>query len=86
MVELSLAIIFIIYAFGLLLIACELCQRGNQAFGECGDMVDQFNWYLFPNEVQRMLPMILAFTQQPIEIACFGSTACDRKSFKYVSI
>lgn len=76
----------IFYAFGILLIACELCQRNNQAYAECSDMVDQFNWYLFPTKIQQMIPLILIFTQQPIEIKCFGSMACDRELFKYVSI
>lgn len=84
--ELALTIILAIYAFALLLIACELCQRINVAFEECSDMIDQFKWYLFPDEIQRMLPTIFAFTQQPIEINCFGSTACNRESFKNVCI
>ena len=74
-----------IYAFGVLLIACELCGGNNQAYDECSDMVDQLDWYLFPIEIQRMMPTILHFTQQPIEIKCFGSTACNREVFKYVS-
>ena len=72
-------------SFGILLIACELCQQTNQAFDECSDMVKQFDWYLFPVEIQRTMPMILYFTQQPIELICFGSWPCNRETFKYVS-
>lgn len=79
-------IIEVIYAFGVLFIACELGQRVNLAFAKCSEMVDQIKWYLFPAEIQRMLPMILNFTQQPFEIACFGSTRCDRDTFKWVSL
>lgn len=83
--ELLQIIIIAIYSFGIMLTVCELCQRINQAFAECSYVVDQLHWYLFPTKIQRMLPMILIFTQQPIEIKCFGSVACDRATFKSVS-
>lgn len=72
------------YAFGVLIIACELGQRINLAFEECNDMIDQFEWYLFPVEIQRLLPLLWLVAQQPIEIVCFGSKACDRDTFKQV--
>lgn len=75
----------VFYAFGTLFIACELGQRINLVFDECNEMVDQFDWYLFPDDIQRMLPMILNFTQQTFELKCFGSAACNREMFKYVS-
>lgn len=74
-----------IYAFVIVFITCELGQRVNLAFVECNDMIDQFGWYRFPLKIQRMLPMIMDFSQQPVEIKCFGSTACSRETFKYVS-
>lgn len=81
---LSITIFQVIYPFAVLLITCELCQQMNFAFDECNDMIVQFEWYLFPADVQRMLPLIINFTQQPVEINCFGSTAADRETFKYV--
>lgn len=74
----------VFYAFGVMFMTCELGQRINIAFVECGEMVEQFDWYLFPAEIQRMQPMILNITQQPFELKCFGSTACDRDTFKSV--
>lgn len=65
-------------------IACELGQRINLAFIECNEMFDQLEWYLFPAEIMRLLPLIFNFMQQPVDIACFGSTALDRDTFKYV--
>lgn len=75
----------VFYAFAVMLITTEIGQRFNLAYAECNDMVEQFDWYLFPTDIQRMLPMILNFTQQPFEIICFGSAACDRNTFKSVS-
>lgn len=80
-----LTIIAAIYAFGVLFIACDLCQRVNYAFDECSDMIDQLSWYKFPANVQKILPIIMSFTQQQFAIICFGSTTCDRETFAYVS-
>lgn len=40
---------------------------------------------LMPNEMQRMLPSILQFAQQSVETKCFGTIACGRETFKFVS-
>lgn len=74
----------IFHPFGLLFVACELGQRVNLAFDECKEIIGQFEWYRFPKDTQRMLPLILHFTQQPIDIKCFGSAALDRVTFKKV--
>lgn len=84
--ELLVTTMEVIYAFGVLLITSELGQRMNAAFVECSQMVTQFDWHLFPADIQRMLPTIIHFTQQSIEIKCFGNVACDRDTFKSVSI
>ena len=76
----------IIYAFGVLFITCELGQRLNQAFEDCNDIINQFKWYSFPVEIQKMLPIIMNFAQQQVVFYCFGSTACIRETFKSVSI
>lgn len=46
----------------------------------------QFESYLFPNKIQRMLSQIFNFMQQQFEIVCFGSKASDRNTFKSVSV
>lgn len=83
---LLIIIIQVFYAFCDMFLACELGQRINIAFDECGEMIDQFDWYLLPAKIQRILPLIINFAQQPVNIKCFGSSACDRETFKYVSI
>lgn len=83
---LFLTVIQVVYAIGILFISCELCYRISHAFDECSGMFDQLSWYRFPANIQRMLPMILHFTQQPIRIKLFGSSACNRVTFKYVSM
>lgn len=63
------------YAFGLVLILCELGQQMTNVFDGIGDVMYQFNWYMFPMKVQRMLPLLLIISQQPVRLECFGSNA-----------
>lgn len=82
-----LVIIFeTIYSFGTLFLSCELPHRMNITFCECGDIVEHFKWYMFPVEVQQMVPMVLTFVQKPVVLKCFGSTTADRETFKKVSV
>lgn len=74
------------YAFGILSASCELGQRITVAFDECNVLIYHCDWYLSPVEIQRILPIIVNFAQQPIVIKCFGSAACDRETFKYVRV
>lgn len=67
---LVITIVQIVYAFGTLFIACELCQRLTLAFNDCSEMIDQTNWYLLPVGIQRMLPLITSFAQPPVLKSC----------------
>lgn len=85
-VSLSVLIILGTSALTVVFIACELSQRMGDAFDEIGSTIDQFDWYLFPIELKRMLPMIMAIAQRPVSMECFGSIACTRDVFKNVGI
>lgn len=63
---LLITMLHIFYAFGLMIVACEFGQRINLAFNECMEMIDQFDWYRLPANIQRMLPLVIAFAQQPV--------------------
>lgn len=76
----------IFYTFAALFVVTEISQRVTLTFEECNEMIGQFEWYLFPIEIQRLLPIVMQSTQQPIEVKCLGSVACNRETFKYVSI
>lgn len=77
--------VYISYSFGIVFGLCEFGQRMTNAFEEIEDEIETFDWYFFPYELQRMLPMILMVTQQPVEIECFGSISSLREYFKKVS-
>lgn len=73
------------WAFGAIFIATELCERVNESYDEINYVVNQFDWYLFPIEIQKMLPTIIINTQKPIIFECFGSIRFSRETFKNVS-
>lgn len=75
-----------IVALTTVFIACELSQRLNDAFDEIDITFGQSDWYLFPIEIRRMLPMSYAVAQQPVSLECFGSATCTREVFESVSI
>lgn len=74
------------FAFATVFIACEIGQQMNDAFEKIYFTVTRFKWYLFPIEIRRLLPIIMANAQQPVSLECFGSIICSREVFKKVSI
>lgn len=82
---LALTMAYVFYAFGMIFLVCELCQRASDEFEKIGDIIGEFHWYLFPDELTHLLPTIIAVAQQPVGIDCFGSMKCTRDSFKRVS-
>lgn len=66
--------------------ACEVGQRMTDSFEKINFTMELVDWYLFPNDIKRMFPMILAISQQPVSLECFGSIVCGREVFKKVCI
>lgn len=64
---------------------CEFGQRLSGTFEEINDVYDQFDWYLFPCDVQRILTFLRVVAQNPIELHVIGSVSCGRITLKNVS-
>lgn len=74
-----------IWALCLVGVACELSQRFCNAFIEVGDAVDQIDWYLLDNKLQRTLLPIMMYTQEPVIVKFFGNLSCSREQFQKVN-
>lgn len=59
-------------------------QRFSNAVEEIDNAIVQLDWYLFPNEVQRFLPIMMQSAQEPIVVKCFGNILCARIQFQKV--
>lgn len=64
---------------------CELGQRLTTTCEQVDYDFEQLAWYLFPMEVQRILPTILIGLQEPVLLRCFGIVDGSREQFKKVS-
>lgn len=73
------------YAFGNVYIACEFGHQVQHRFERIHDVVGELDWYLFPDELRKILPFVEQFVQQPVEFEFFGSISCGRPLFKDVS-
>lgn len=82
---LFLIICFASYAFGLLFVVCELCQRTSNSFDEINDRIMTFNSYSFPHKIQKLLPIILIGTQKPFIAHFFGGISALRETFQKVA-
>lgn len=73
------------YSLGIVFVACVFGQHMSNSFNQIVAEIDQFDWYLFPIEMQQILPILLMATQKPVDVAVFGSVKCDRENCKKVS-
>lgn len=83
-VALFVSILYGVFVFIILFAACELGERLGNIFIEFDDEIGQLNWYIFPFEVQKLLPIIVINTHKPVIIKCFGSVAGTRRQFQKV--
>lgn len=71
------ACVMVTFLFGI----CGISQRISDAFAEINDGIVQLDWYLFPDQLNRMLPTILMATQGRVELKCFGSIGSNWETF-----
>lgn len=75
------------YVFGTVYIICEIGERASEAFEEIDNGIGAiFDWYLFPPQIQKILPLLTMDAQQLVALQCFGSILCNRETFENVRI
>lgn len=84
----QMVLVFLITAmlcsFGFILLLCEFGQRVNDSFEHIHDTINKFEWYMFPLEMQKLLPIMMNVADQQVTIKVFGNISCDRDTFKTV--
>lgn len=73
-----------IYPCCMLLFFCESGEQISERFNDIYELICRMDWYTFPIEFQRIMPIILIGTQKPIELNGFGNVPCTRENFKSV--
>lgn len=74
-----------LYSFGSVFVVCELCERVTQGFNDINAIFSKHTYLSYPIEIQRLLPIMIIFTQQKVDFELFGSLTCSRESFEQVS-
>lgn len=72
------------WAFSNLFAFCYFGERVTSAFDDLSKVIYQCEWESFPHEIQRILPVIMLNTQDPIFLRAFDRTPCTRETFKRV--
>lgn len=64
---------------------CMTAEELSNQFEEF-DIYQKLDFYTFPSKIQRMLTYLIMNTQIPLVFEAYGKAACNRETFKKVSI
>lgn len=79
-----IAIVEVFFAFVTTFSVCELCQRMTDKFSHVNDALCNIDWYLLPKEMQKMLPIVIMFAQEPFNFEIFGTISSNCELFEKV--
>lgn len=77
-------LIKISYSLISLFMYCECGELLRVRFDELNDDIYKCGWELFPMHIQRLLPIIIINSQQPVLLWGYGGFSCTRETFKRV--
>lgn len=80
-------VILLLWINAIIFIFCECGERITIGFVEVNDEICQLKWYLFPYEIQRMMPNMMMATQEAVILkGCGNCSSCTREAFTNVSL
>lgn len=74
------------FSFAIIVISCNCGEFLVLRFDMVAEELYKSDWYLFPLEVQRMLIVVIAQTQQPTYIRSYGNITFTRQTLKMVTL
>lgn len=80
-----LSIVQVVWSLSLAFVPCEIGERLTAAFIAIFEDLCALDWYMYPIEMQKVLPLIMLNAHELITIECFGEISCTRDVFKSVS-
>lgn len=63
---------------------CEFGERLSERFNIINDEILDWDVYIYPKNIQKILPIILYGTQKSVALSGFGNIQCTRDTFKKV--
>lgn len=83
-ISLLFALLSIYWSFVQMFIFCNFGENINDHFSRVDDTIYDCDWYTFPKEIQRMLPVVMISAQRPVTLTGFANFSCTRQAFKKV--
>lgn len=84
-IELLFQLFLMVWSVVFVSLFCELGEMISKQYDEVDQQLFECNWYKFPVEIQRMLIIFTANTQQPVRILGYGNVLCTRDTLKKVN-
>lgn len=85
-VEIVFASIILFWAFMQVFVLCDFGENMMNKFGEVNDMIYSKNWYTFPQQIKRVIPIIMMGAQLDVILKGFANLTCTREAFKKVKL
>lgn len=85
-IKLMKPLLMVFWSFFVIYLFCELGERVSSQFDELSDAIYQSEWYEFPMDVRRVLPILMMAAQKQVVPRGFGNLLCTREFFKKVTI
>lgn len=73
------------WSFIQIFLICELGERLTGQFDEIATEIFRSNWYTFPMDVKKALPLFIKGAQIPVVLNGLGHILCTREAFKNAS-
>lgn len=83
-IELTVTLLFVLWTFTPIFLLCAAGEMVTDQFDVFNAELCMCNWYMFPLEVQKMLIIFLAGSQDPVNIHGFADTICALEAYKRV--
>lgn len=74
------------WSFAANFLFCEFDENVTSSFNELNGVICQSEWYSFPNDIQRMPPIIMMTSRKTNILQSFGGVALTREVFKTVRL
>lgn len=84
-IKLIFPLLLVFWSFLFLFLCCECGETVTNQYQMYDEKLILCNWYLLPKEIQRLLVVVIANSQQTVTICGFANTMCTRDIFKKVS-
>lgn len=79
------SVLFGIWALTLVLVVCEFGEKMSDEYEGVERAINRLDWYRLPTDIQRMLPIMFMYCQEPLIVKFFGSLSVSRCQFKKVN-